>query len=171
MSADDAGLKAWSGPGDSASLKSPIPSKRSALYMALVVVALLVVAAVFVAVFVLPARSHPPSTPPGTLLVPEGHSYDVFAAQSSNVAFSIGSEQTLRGAFSTTFGITAYVMTNAQYQSYVHSGNVTGSQWASGEVHSGTLDVSLPAGSWNLAFIDLTPQATSVLVTTPITIG
>ena len=150
---------------------SPAPSKKSTVYMVLVAVALLVVAGVFVAEFVLPGRAHPAPATSGTVLVPAGHSYDVFAAQSSNVAFDIASTQTLRGAFSTTFGITVYVMTNVQYQSYVHSGNVTGSQWASGEVHSGTIDDSLPAGSWNLAFIDLTPQATSVLITTPVTIG
>jgi hypothetical protein len=139
--------------------------------MALVLVVLLVAAAVFVAVFVLPSRAHPPPASTGTVLVAQGHSYDVFASQSSSVAFSIGSAQTLHGAFSTTFGITVYVMTNSELDSFVHSGNVTGSQWASGEVHSGTLDVSLPAGDWNLAFIDQTTQATSVLVTTPITIG
>lgn len=170
MSAADSSVRAWEGPGGAPSAPPETP-KRSMIYLALVVVALVVVAGVFVAVFVLPSRGHAPPAPTGTVLVPEGHSYDVFAGQSSDVSFSIGTTETLRGAFSTTYGITAYVMTDAQYRAYAHSGNITGSQWASGEVHSGTLDVSLPAGSWELAFIDLNSQATSVLVTTPITIG
>ncbi|MCI4356122.1 MAG: hypothetical protein L3K18_03115 [Thermoplasmata archaeon] len=168
MDSDTAGMKAWNGPGDAP--KAGARSKRSAVYLALIVVAVVVVVAVFVTVFVLPGRAHTPA-PSGTVLVPSGHSYDVFGGQWSAVSFSLASTQTLRGAFSTTFGITAYVMTNIQYQQFVHSVNVTGYQWASGEVHAGTLDDSLPPGSWDLAFIDLNAQSTSVLITTPVTIG
>jgi hypothetical protein len=168
MASDDAGMQEWSGPGGSP--KEAARSKRSSVYMALVVVALVVVVAVFVSVFVLPGRAHAPA-PSGTVLVPSGHSYDVFGGQWSAVSFNIATTQTLRGEFSTSFGITAYVMSSVQYQEFVHSVNVTGYQWASGEVHSGTIDDSLPPGSWDLAFIDLNAQSTAVLITSPITIG
>jgi hypothetical protein len=168
MASDDAGVKAWNGSGDAP--KAAVRPKRSAVYMALVVVAMVVVVAVFVTIFVLPGRAHAPP-PSGTVLVSSGHSYDVFGGQWSSVSFSIATSQTLRGAFSTTFGITAYVMTNVQYQQFVHSVNVTGYQWASGEVHSGSVHDSLPPGSWVLAFIDLNTQSTSVLITADVTIG
>jgi hypothetical protein len=54
---------------------------------------------------------------------------------------------------------------------FVHSGNVSASQWASGPVHTGTISDRLPAGTWNLAFVDSTSQATSVYISSPITLS
>ncbi|HKV90688.1 MAG TPA: hypothetical protein VJQ43_05780 [Thermoplasmata archaeon] len=138
------------------------------LYLGVVVVVVILVVALFVTIFVLPRHSPAPSSS-GTLLVASGHAYDVFGGQSASVSFTIGAPETLHGAFRTTFGITVFVLTDAQYRSYVHkTTSVPDSQWASGSETSGTIDVPLPVGSWNLAFIDLTNQSTSVLVTSDV---
>ncbi|MCI4326698.1 MAG: hypothetical protein L3K16_03560 [Thermoplasmata archaeon] len=101
---------------------------------------------------------------------PAGHSYDVFVGQSSIISFTLNGSTTLSGAFTTTYGITAYVLTNQEYASYAHYGNVSAYDWTSGQVTSGSISETLPTGSWNLAFIDVTSQATSVLLTSPVTL-
>ncbi len=138
--------------------------------MALVAVGLVVIVVIFVTLFVLPRHHTNPSTPAGTLLVPAGHAYDVFGGQSASDSFTLTAAGTLHGAFESSYPITAFVLTDAQYHVYGHSGNVTSYQWASGSVTSYTIDASIPAGSWNLAFIDLNVQSTSVLVTTDIVV-
>jgi hypothetical protein len=140
------------------------------VYLAVVVVALVLVVAGFLAVFVLPHLGHS-STKPGVTLVDAGHSYDVFSGQDAVVSFTVNSTTTLSGAFTTTFGITAYVMDPSNYGAFVHSGNVTASQWSSGEVSSATISDQLPAGTWILAFIDSKTQATSVYVSSAITLA
>jgi hypothetical protein len=151
-----------------------LPPRRSSgtpnwVYLVAVAIVLVVLLGGFLYVFVLPAR-HSDSTPSGSgvVLVPSGHDYDVFVSQSSIISFTLNGTTTLSGAFTTTYGITAYVLTNQEYASYSHYGNVSAYEWSSGEVSSGTISESLPAGSWNLAFIDVTSQATSVLITSPI---
>ncbi|MCI4325543.1 MAG: hypothetical protein L3K00_06660 [Thermoplasmata archaeon] len=145
------------------------PARKSPMYLAVVVVvAVLVIAGVLV-VFVAPHLEHHPSSN-GLILVAAGHSYDVFAAQDADVSFTLNATTTLSGAFTTTYGITVFVLDTVQYGAYVHTGHVNSSQWASGEVSSGTISDQLPAGSWNLAFIDTNVQATSVYISSPITL-
>jgi hypothetical protein len=168
----ESGVRPWSGPG-STSLEGPgkPTGRRTALYLGLVAVALVVVVVLFVTLFVLPHRNAgTPPPPAGTVLVPAGHSYDVFGGQSASDSFTLATGGTLHGAFESSYPITAFVLTDEQYHVYAHSGNVTSYQWASGSVTSYTIDASLPAGSWNLAFIDLNVQSTSVLVTTDIVV-
>jgi len=154
---------------------SHLPPRRSEgtpswLYFVAVAVVLVIVLAAFVFVFVLPARHHGAPTPDGTVLAPAGHSYDVFVGQSSIISFTLNGSTTLSGAFTTTYGITAYVLTNQEYASYAHYGNVSAYDWTSGQEMSGSISETLPIGSWNLAFIDVTSQATSVLITSPVTL-
>ena len=137
------------------------------VYVAIVAVAIIVILAVFVTLFILPRHNSSPP-PAGTLLVPAGHTYDVFGGQSASESFTLAANGTVHGAFESAYPVSAFVLTDAQYHAYAHTGNVTSYQWASGSVTSGTLDVSLPPGSWNLAFIDFSAQATSVLVTSSI---
>ena len=152
-----------------------LPPRRSSsapnwLYLVAVAVVLVVVLAGFVFFFVLPSRHHSANAPPGTVLAAAGQDYDVFVGQSSIISFTINGSTTLGGSFTTTYGITAYVLTNQEYASYSHYGNVSAYDWTSGQVPSDTISELLPAGSWNLAFIDSTSQATSVLITSPVTL-
>jgi hypothetical protein len=139
------------------------------IYLAVVVVVAILVVAGIVVVFVAPRLAHHASTD-GVTLAPVGQSYDVFAGQDAVISFTLNATTTLSGAYTTTYGITAYVLDTTQYEAFVHAGNVTSSQWASGEVNSGSISDQLTAGSWNLAFIDLNPQATSVYISGAITL-
>ncbi len=147
----------------------PQSPRKSPMYLAVVVVVAVLVIAGIVVVFVATRLGHHPASN-GLVLVAAGHSYDVFAEQDAVVSFTLNTTTTLNGGFTTTYGITAFVLDNAQYGAYVHAGEVNSSQWASGEVNSGTISDQLPAGSWNLAFIDTNGQATSVYISSPITL-
>jgi hypothetical protein len=146
------------------------PQTASWVFLALVAVVLVVLLGVFLFVFVLPAHHGGNPTPSGTVLAPAGQDYDVFVSQSSVISFTLNATTILSGSFTTTYGITAFVLTNQAYANYSHYGSVSSYEWSSGQVSSGTISESLPAGSWNLAFIDVTAQATSVLITSPITL-
>ena len=146
------------------------PPGPSWVYFAGVAVVLVLLLGAFLFFFVLPAHHPAPAGSSGDVIVASGHDYDVFVDQSSIVSFSLNGTTTLSGAFTTTYGITAYILTNSEYASYSHYGNVSAYEWTSGQVTSGSISESLPAGSWNLAFIDVTNQATSVLITSPITL-
>jgi hypothetical protein len=139
------------------------PPRKGMIYLAVVVVVAILVVAGIVVVFVAPRLAHHASTD-GVTLAPVGQSYDVFAGQDAVISFTLNATTTLSGAF------TAYVLDTTQYEAFVHTGNVTSSQWASGEGNSGSISDQLTAGSWNLAFIDLNPQATSVYISGAITL-
>jgi hypothetical protein len=145
------------------------PPRKGQMYLAVVVVVAVLVLAGVLVVFVAPRLAHHPPTN-GTTLVAAGQSYDVFSGQDAAISFTLNATTTLSGSFTTTYGITAYVLDIAQYDNYAHNGNVTSSQWASGEVNSGSISDQLTAGSWNLAFIDTNAQATSVYISAPITL-
>jgi hypothetical protein len=164
---NDSGVQAWQGPDGTAGPPPP-SSRRSTIYMAAVAIALIVVVGVFVTMFVIP-RAHPHATGSnGTLLVAQGHAYDVYGGQASSVSFTATAPSTVHGSFQTTFGITIFLLTGSQYHTWIRTGNVSESQWASGDLSSGSLSIPVPSGLWNLAFIDLKTQSTSVYVTSDI---
>ena len=101
------------------------PQTASWVFLALVAVVLVVLLGVFLFVFVLPAHHGGNPTPSGTVLAPAGQDYDVFVSQSSVISFTLNATTILSGSFTTTYGITAFVLTNQAYANYSHYGSVS----------------------------------------------
>jgi hypothetical protein len=165
------GMKPWSGESNQTFAPAKPASRRPLVYMAVVVVVLIVVVAGFVAAFVLPRLHHPASSPPGTVLIPSGTSYGVFIGQSAGDSFDLNDTETVSGAFTTTYGVQAFVLTTVDYDHYARYGNVTSYDWTSGQVTSGSFNVQLGPGNWEVAFIDFKPQATDVLITSNVVLS
>lgn len=169
-------LPEWKGTAPASGAPSPRrSSSRQTLGLVAIVVVVLVVLAVFVWAFVLPRTHHPSSNgSTGTVLMPSGTSYAVFADQSSAVAFQLSGGGTISGAFTTTYGVSAFVMTPTEYFDYLHNASIGGYDWTSGQVAqetTTTFSVSLPAGGWEFAFIDVKSQATDVLITSNVVVS
>ncbi len=91
------------------------------------------------------------------VLIPADSYYKLPADQFSAVAFIATEQSTLSGTFTSTAGINVYTMTPAEVVSLARTGLVSDYSWTSGHLANLTvtnLSVSVPAGSWNLVFLN-----------------
>lgn len=157
----------------STSERSPpktLRSQSTRTYIAIGIVAIVAL----VIVIVLVGFYHPGAggTGTGTVLAASGTSWGIQGNQYQAVDFSVSSPVHLSGAFTTTYNVTAYLFTAANYLNFTKTGVVPGYQWTSGVESGGTLSVEVPSGAWALVFVDPNPaQATNVLITSTIEIS
>ena len=91
--------------------------------------------------------------------------YGQFAA----VLFTTTVTDNISGAFISTDTITAFIMNDTDFHHLAVWDVVIGYQWTSGQVWSGTVNDTIPAGGWNLVFQDTLRGGTSgVAVTTAV---
>lgn len=137
------------------------PSTRRQIRLtSIAVVAVLVVLIIVVAAYVFTGGFHPAkssSSPEGIVLLPDGASYSITLGQFSGIAFHINSTSTVQGKLNSSNGVIIDLMTPAEFTHLSLYANVSGYEWSSGAVADQsiyTLDVSVPPGQWNLAFLD-----------------
>lgn len=145
--------------------------RRSSWWISVAIVAILAI--MLLSAYLFTSGFHHPGhgTTTGKTLVPSGYSYEAIVGQFESVGFTLNATERMTGAFSTTYGAAVYVMTSAEYEQAVRSGNITTYQWGSGDVHSGSIVDTISAGVWSLVFTDPNEaQSSSVLITTAITL-
>ncbi len=131
----------------------PISARRRRSY---IVVAAAIVVAVIILAIVLMGNLHHAGTS-NVVLVPAGAGYSFPVGQFAAVAFTVGSASVITGTLNSSRGVEVYLMTPQQLQAFVKATYVTGYTWGSGWVANETvyaLDVPVPAGQWDLAFIN-----------------
>ena len=151
------------------------PSSRMSWKLYAIVAAVIVVVAAALLVLVPPGSLHHGSGTTGTsnVVAPEGWSsnslpYGQFAA----VLFSTTQTEVMTGAFITTDTITCYVLNDSDFRHLAVNGTVIGYQYTTGQEWTGTINDTLPAGSWNLVFLDTLAGGTSgVAVTTAVVLN
>jgi len=97
----------------------------------------------------------------GRVLVPFGASYSLPNGQFDGLTFTINSTSVIQGELNSSRGVDLYVMTPTEFETLVRTLNVTGYEWASGEVADQTIynvDVTVTAGTWILAFTPPNPN-------------
>jgi hypothetical protein len=91
--------------------------------------------------------------------------YGQFAA----VIFTISSPQVLTGSFLSENLITAYVLNDSAFHTLSTVDTVPGYQWTSGQVWQGSINDTIPAGSWVLVFLNTNVDGSSgVSVSVPV---
>ncbi len=137
------------------------------------VIAVAIVVTLIVAAFVLTGGFHhsSPSTAPGLTLAPDGDQIAIAPAQLVGLTFSANSTVTLTGSYWTTYNVSAYIMTSADFSHYLRTLKATSYEWTSGYVKFGAISQVLDAGSWVLVFIAPTYHATQVGVTSTISVN
>ncbi len=129
---------------------------RTRTYLAVGLAFILVMVLVAYAVIgeVRPAGSSGSS---GTVLIPNGTGYSLVIGAFNGVNFVVSQESRITGTFNSSHGVQVYVLTPAEFQSLVKSGNVSEYVWTSGVVADQTvyqLDVTVQPGQWVLAFVN-----------------
>jgi hypothetical protein len=125
--------------------------------------AVVVVAVIVAAVFFYAGIGHPAaSAPTSETLEPAGwSSISLPYGQFAQVAFITHTTETLTGSSESTDTITGYVMNYTDFEPLVIHDVVVGYQYTTGEVWHGSLNDTIPAGSWYLVFLDTQPGGTS----------
>lgn len=137
----------------SAPLPSPARS-RTRFYVAAVVV---IVAVAIALAYVLSGGFTHPSGSSVEVLVPSGTAYAIPGGQFNGITLVLTAPAIVNATLINTFGLVLYTMNTTQYQSFVKTDILAGYQWTSGTIANETvynLNLSLPAGSWVLAFVD-----------------
>jgi len=139
---------------ESAPLK--VPKKgRSSVYIG-VGVAIIVVMVVLA--YILTGGFHHAGGSSGTqgrVLVPFGSSYSLPSGQFDGLTFTINSTSIIQGELNSSRGVDLYVMTPTEFETLVRTLNVSGYEWASGEVADQSIyqvDITVTPGTWVLAF-------------------
>jgi hypothetical protein len=101
-----------------------------------------------------------------TILIPGGTYYSLPVDQYGAVIFSQNTSCVVSGSITNAGGVQFYLMTPSQYLHLVNTYNVSGYEWTSGPIPTGTyyqLDLSIPAGSWDLVFGNSIPGASTAV--------
>lgn len=126
-----------------------------------------VVAVAVVVVVVLALVLHHGSTGGGsssatTTLAPAGWaSASLGYEQFADITFIVTTNYTLTGGFITWNTIDAFVMNNGQLRTLVNNYTVSGYEWTSGVVWSGTINYTGSPGDWNLVFLNTNEYGSS----------
>jgi hypothetical protein len=128
------------------------------------------VAIVIVGVVVLGGTYHPVAGSSTETIAPVGWSATSLPyGQFGDVPFITDSTENITGAFETANTISVYLMTAAQFASLVKDAILSGYEWTSGQVWNGTISYTLPAGEWDLVFLNTNPYGSSgVAITTAV---
>lgn len=94
------------------------------------------------------------SIPSSTVLVKAGSNYTLNAGQYYSIEFPISQQETITGSFNTSHGITFYILTPSEYDSFVTSGSVSSYFYTTGHVSFGSIDTVLPSGTYYLLFLN-----------------
>lgn len=84
-------------------------------------------------------------------------SYEQFA----DITFIVTTNFTLTGGFISWNTIDAFVMNNGQFLTLVNNYTVSGYEWTSGVVWSGTINYTGAPGDWNLVFLNTNEYGSS----------
>jgi hypothetical protein len=89
--------------------------------------------------------------------------------QFGDIPFVTSSTQSLTGSFETANEITVYLMTASQFEPLVKNDTVGGYEWTTGQVWNGNISYTVPAGSWDLVFLNTNIYgASGVSITTAV---
>jgi len=142
------------------------PRRRSWIYA---VVAFAVVIAVILAAWTLTGGfGTKKNVGSPTVLDPEGTYFTIPGGQFNAVTLLATANATIQGTFTNTYGIILYTMNPTQFHHLVISGGnaSAGYEWTSGTVGRGIvykLDVTVPPGPWDLAFVNPSPINTTLV--------
>ncbi len=109
---------------------------------------------------------------PGSVVVESGTSVAL--------PFTLNQASNVSDSFSATEPVEAFVVTVAQFQSYSQSSSLSNFEFASGNLNSGTVDVVLPAGQYDLTFfnfgsnpstVSYTPLTKSAVSSSPVSVA
>lgn len=140
------------------------PGSSGRRWVLSVVVSVVVLVVVVLVLWAFAIGNHPGPTTNTTILVPNG-SLDIIPPQQfDSVNFENTGSSTVGGTFTTSFGVTVYRMTPGEFQTFVKTGVPSTWEWTSGFVPLDTsyqLDITVPSGSWVLAFYNPSPLNTT----------
>jgi hypothetical protein len=127
-----------------------------------------ILAVVLAAALVLPGlRPSPGSKSAYETLAPVGWvAASLPFGQYAAITFITGSNENLTGSFLSSNTISVYVMTSAQFDSLVKHSALDGYEWTTGQVWTGNISTTVPAGDWVLVFLNTNKYGTSGVVIT-----
>ena len=134
-----------------------------------IAIAVVIVVGTIVATYVVVEMDHKsPSSSGGggTVLVPAGTLWALPADEPNAILFSQNSSVSVEGTITNAGGAQVYIMTPGQYFTFVTTYNITGYEWTSGPIATGTyynLAVTIPAGGWDLVFASSVPDTATAI--------
>lgn len=92
------------------------------------------------------------SSSSGVTIITKGTEYQVSTGSYGFDQFSLSSAATVSGSFSSTIGITIYIMNPTQFSSFSTTGIASSYDFTTGHVPSGSINTHLPAGTYHIIF-------------------
>lgn len=140
------------------------------MVVAIVLVVVLAVAGIVA------SRAHSASGPGGPeTLIPALTLTSLPSGQLAAVNFIVDTPSKLNGSYSTEFSTTFYLLTPAEYSTYLLHSKLTGFEWTNateGYVSEAYLEVSVPTGPWVFAMLNTNQtQSSGVGWITALTLG
>jgi len=143
------------------------PSGKAWKRMYIVTAAVLAVAIILTGIaFGFASHKNTGSTTSTQILIPGGTYYSLPVDQFGAVIISQNTSCVVTGQVTNAGGVQFYLMTPSQYFHLVNTYNISGYAWTSGPIPSGgyyDLDLSVPAGSWDLVFGNSIPGASTAV--------
>jgi hypothetical protein len=154
--------------GSGSRVKKPRQISTTVLLVGLAIIIVIIVIVAAISVEYL-HRSQPSSSSSSSsiTLLPVGWvSSSLAYTQCADVTFIAKTPGNLTGSYISVDTITVYVMNNTDFYYLAKTLSVSGYLYATAQVWNGTIDYFIPAGSWNLVFLNTNQYGTSGVGTT-----
>ena len=147
---------------DAPRLPPPPPISPRWIYAGFGAVAVAVVVVIVLALVLHHVGTGGSPSSAATVLAPAGWaSASLGYEQFADITFIVTTNYTLTGGFISWNTIDAYVMNNGQLRTLVDNLTVSGYEWTSGVVWSGTINYTGSPGDWNLVFLNTNEYGSS----------
>ncbi|MCI4335680.1 MAG: hypothetical protein L3K17_00575 [Thermoplasmata archaeon] len=97
------------------------------------------------------------------VLVPSGTNLNIDSGAFNDVVFGLAMGASVSGTFMSNAPVTAYLLTPAAFESLETDQSAPGSLWSVGPVDSGGIELTVPAGTWYVAFTSANPQGSTMV--------
>jgi hypothetical protein len=105
-----------------------------------------------------PITTHHFTAAPSTTFVPAGTEWQVPVAAFQDFVVQLTLPGDLGGGFAASAAVTVYVLNTAAFMAFETNQSTAGSLWSLWDVTSGSLTLSMQAGTWYLVFVNPSPQ-------------